>query len=41
MDNLDTISKIKKKDLFEKQLQQLEKDIIVLSRKNIIIDSSM
>lgn len=41
MDNLDTISKIKKKEIFEKQLSQLEKDIIVLSRKNIIIDSSM
>jgi len=41
MDNLDTISKIKRKDQFEKQLKQLEKDIIVLSRQNIIIDTSM
>jgi hypothetical protein len=40
MDNLDTISKVKKKENFEKQLSQLEKDIIVLSRKNIIIDTS-
>lgn len=41
MDNLDTISKIKRKDDFEKQLKQLEKDIILLSRENIIVDSSL
>jgi hypothetical protein len=41
MDNLDTISKVKRKDAFEKQLKQLEKDIIILSRENIIIDTSM
>lgn len=40
MDNLDTISKIKRKDHFEMQLKQLEKDIIILSRQNIIIDTS-
>lgn len=37
---LDTMGKIKRKEKFEAQLAQIEKDIEKLNRKNIIIDAS-
>mmetsp|Transcript_38576 Transcript_38576/g.102019 ORF Transcript_38576/g.102019 Transcript_38576/m.102019 type:complete len:278 (+) Transcript_38576:89-922(+) len=38
---LDTMGKIKRKEKFEAQLAQIEKDIEKLNRKNIVVHSSM
>jgi hypothetical protein len=38
---LDTIGKVKRKEKFEAELSQIEKDIERLSRKNIMVDRSM
>merc|ERR1712224_1198264 len=38
---LDTIGKVKRKEKFEAELSQIEKDIERLSRKNIMVDQSM
>jgi len=35
---LDTIGKVKRKEMYEAQLQQIEKDIEKLNRKNIYVD---
>lgn len=40
LSDLDTIGKIRKKETYEDQLGQLEKDIKLLSNQNIIVDLS-
>lgn len=40
LNDLDTLGKIRKKETYEKQLSQLEKDIKLLSHQNIIVDLS-
>jgi len=41
MTKLDTVGKIKRKEGYEAELSQIEKDIERLSRKNIMVDRSM
>merc|ERR1712139_582931 len=37
---LDTIGKVKRKEMFESQLSQIEKDIERLNRKQILVDQT-